>query len=107
MWTSLFQEVTAPSDGKSSNTVGSASYIYSSYSGGSRIFSWGSNQRVSKYSTLFDLTQEWAKCYILPNFQKGHELETDLLPANGVVDRLLKFGILTLKGRNIILSKKS
>ena len=43
----------------------------------------------------------------LPNFPKGHELETELVPVNGTVVCVFKFGLLTLKGRNIILSKKS
>ena len=31
----------------------------------------------------------------LPNFPKGHELETELVPANGVVVCLFKFGLLS------------
>ena len=42
----------------------------------------------------------------LPNFQKGHEFETELVPANGTVLCVFKFDLLTLKGRNIILSTK-
>ena len=54
-----------------------------------------------------DKPKKGPNAIFLLTFQKGHELETELLPASGTALCVFQFGLLSLKGRNIILSTKS